>query len=171
MRARGTSPVVGVVLLVAIVVVLIGSVGTAAMALSVDGESTPRLAVTAPAVDAADAWPRGQRLRLTHDGGDPLAVERLTLVVSVGDRRGRVGGFPRRRITTGSVAGDELFDNGYAGVDGELDAAHTDGAWEPGESLEIRLAREDVDLRAGDSVAVRLLHDDATVATVDVPVR
>jgi len=162
--ARASSPVVGVVLLVGLTVALVAVVGASTVAFAPPA-TPPQVTVETVPPNASDAWPEGQRLRLVHGGGDSISVDRLTLVVETDGRTGRLSGFPTRRLTAEHVDGADLFDQGYAGVDGALDAAHTDGSWDAGEAIAVRLAVADADLAAGDRVTVRVV-DDRTAATV-----
>ncbi|MFB6183345.1 MAG: type IV pilin [Haloarculaceae archaeon] len=155
---RATSPVVGVVVLLGVVGLLVASVGTAVTALDRPTAATPRVTVAASVV-AADGYPDGQTVRLRHEGGDPIDVSRLAVVVTVPDgRRARASGFPTLRLTAAHRSGADLFDRSYAGVDGELDASTSDGTWSPGERLEVRLARGRVDLRPGERVGVTVVR-------------
>jgi FlaG/FlaF family flagellin (archaellin) len=157
--ARGASTVVGVVLLVGLTVTLAAAGGAFLAFGSALGEPPPRVAFDA-SLDATDGWPDGQRLRLVHEAGEPLPVETVALVVEL-DRTGaraRLSGFPTRRLTGENVRGSEVFDNGYAGVDGALDAAHTDGEWASGEQTSVRIAQGDLDVRPGDTGRVTVIH-------------
>ncbi|WP_123535217.1 type IV pilin [Halosimplex salinum] len=168
---RATSPVVGCVVLVGLTV-LLASVAVAAV--GIDGarpESTPQAHLSAE-LSATDGWPDGQRLRLVHEAGDTLAVADLAVVVEV-ERTGeatRAREFPTRRLTDDHVRGADLFDRTYAGVDGELDAAHTDGRWESGEAASVRIAQRAVDLRSGDRATVRVIHrsSNGQIAQIEV---
>jgi flagellin-like protein len=166
------SPVVGVVLLVGVTVTLAAAAGAVVAFGEALAEPAPRASFAATA-DATDGWPEGQRLRVVHRGGDPVAVADLTLVVSVPrvDARARLSGFPTRRLTDEHVRGRHVFDAGYAGVDGALDAAHTDGTWSAGESTAIRVAQGELDLRPGDSVRVQVVHRPSNAVLARLAVR
>jgi FlaG/FlaF family flagellin (archaellin) len=153
------SPVVGVAVLVGITVVLAAVTGGFVAFGVATTETAPQASVAATA-DATDGWPDGQRLRLTHRAGDPLVVADLALVVTVdrGDVHARLTGFPTRRLTADNARGTDVFDSGFAGVDGALDAAHTDGEWTSGETTSVRIAQGDLDLHAGDRIKVRIVH-------------
>lgn len=144
---------------------VLAAVTGAAIALGVDtGGPAPQAAFDA-SLDAADGWPDGQRLRIRHVAGDALPVAEVSLVVTfprTGDRA-RLTGFPVRQLTGEVVRGDDVFDATYAGVDGPLDAAHTDGRWESGETVELRVAQHRLDLRTGDPARVRVVHDPSGV--------
>jgi FlaG/FlaF family flagellin (archaellin) len=165
------SPVVGVVLLVGLTVVLAGVAGTL-LAFSEALVRPPQVSFTVTA-DATDGWPDGQRVRVAHRGGDPLDVTRVTVVVGLPrvEAQARISDFPTRRLTPEHVRGDHVFDRGYAGVEGVLDAAHTDGTWAAGESTSVRVAQHEHDLRPGDRVRVRVVHQPSNAVLVRSTVR
>lgn len=121
------------------------------------------------ALNATDGYPDGQTLRITHEAGETLDVAAVTLVVRVErvDAHARLSGFPTRRLTGEEIRGDDRFDNSYAGVDGVIDAATTDGYWSSGEVAELRFAQGDVDVRPGDRVRVQVVHDPTTAVLAD----
>jgi FlaG/FlaF family flagellin (archaellin) len=75
-------------------------------------------------------------------------------------------GLPARRLTGEHVRGRDVFDGTYAGIEGALDAVHTDGEWRSGERASIRIAQEDLNLQPGDRLGVRVVHR-PTGTTVD----
>jgi FlaG/FlaF family flagellin (archaellin) len=172
---RATSSVVGVVLLVGVAVALAATVVGAGVALShATDAATPSVAVAPSGLAADDGWPDGQTVRLRHRAGPPIPVAQVVLVVAVPDgRQTRLSGFPTLRLTDDHVGGADLVDRSYAGVDGELDAAHTDGRWEAGEVIEVRLARGHVDIVPGDRVSVTVVHaeSDAVLAETTLVAR
>ncbi|WP_415379531.1 type IV pilin [Halosimplex sp. TS25] len=168
---RATSPVVGVVVLVGITA-LLASLSLAAVGLDHARPAAAPQAHLSAELSATDGWPDGQRLRLVHEAGETLAVEDLTLVVELvrTGERARLTDFPTRRLTDEHVEGAALFDRTYAGVDGELDAAHGDGRWESGETASLRIAQHEFDVRPGDSAVIRVVHrpSGATITNVEV---
>lgn len=168
---RAATPVVAVVLLVALTALLASTV-LAVVGVDTAGRAPAPQAHVDATLSATDGWPDGQQLRLVHEAGDTLAVADLAVVVEL-DRPGthtRLAGFPTRRLTAEHVEGDDLFDATYAGVDGELDAAHTDGRWESGEAASVRIAQRAFDVVAGDRVTVTVVHrpSGAQVARIEV---
>jgi len=164
---RATSPVVGVAVMVGVTVALVAVVGAVVAFGTATSGAAPAVQVEV-GLNASDGYPGGQRLRITHRAGDPLSIADLAVVLTV-ERVGvhaRLTAFPTRRLTDANVRGDRVFDNSYAGVDGELDAAHTDGTWASGERTSVRVAQDDLVLRPGESVHVRLVHrpTDAVIA-------
>ncbi|MEF8850987.1 MAG: type IV pilin [Haloarculaceae archaeon] len=170
-EARATSPVVGVVLLVGLTVTL-AVAGGALLAFGSTLEEPPPRAAFEAHLDATDGWPDGQRLRVVHAAGEPVPVDELALVVDFerADVHARLSGFPTRRLTGANVRGQDVFDGGYAGVDGALDAAHTDGRWASGESTSVRIAQGELDVRTGDGARVTVVHapTNAVLARVEV---
>jgi FlaG/FlaF family flagellin (archaellin) len=166
------SPVVGVVVLVGVTVTLAAVAGTTVAFGYASVEPAPQATFTATA-NATDGWPEGQHLRVVHRGGDAVAVAEVAVVVTIPrvDAHARLSGFPTRRLTDDNVRGRDVFDNGYAGVDGALDAAHTDGAWTAGESTSIRVAQGDLDLRPGDRVRIRVVHRPSNAVLARLAVR
>jgi len=158
-RARGASPVVGVVVVVGVTVLLAATVaGYATFAATLD-DPAPRATFDAE-VSATDGWPDGQRLRIVHGGGERLTVANLSLVVAIPrvDASPRIVDLPARRLAGPHVRGRDVFDGTYAGVDGALDATSGDGYWASGEPASVRIAQGEIDLRPGDRVAVRVIH-------------
>jgi FlaG/FlaF family flagellin (archaellin) len=150
---------VGVVVLVGLTVTL-AAAGGALLAFGSSLEEPPPRATFEASLDATDGWPDGQRLRVVHAGGESVPVDELALVVTL-DRPNthtRLTGFPTRRLTGENLRGRDVVDNGYAGVDGALDAAHTDGRWASGESASVRIAQGAVDVREGDHARVAVVH-------------
>ena len=158
-ETRATSPVVGVVLLVGLTVTL-AAAGGALVAFGSSLEEPPPRATFEATLDATDGWPDGQRLRVVHAGGEPIPVDELALVLILDrpDTHTRLTDFPTRRLTGENLRGRDVVDNGYAGVDGALDAAHTDGRWASGESTSVRIAQGAVDVRTGDRAEVTVVH-------------
>jgi len=168
---RAASPVVGVVLLVGLAALLASTVVAAVGFDRARPAPSPQASLDAD-LSATDGWPDGQRLRLVHEGGDTLAVADLAVVVEFErtGERARLSGFPTRRLTDQHRSGADLFDRTYAGVDGELDAIHTDGRWSAGETASVRIAQGELDVRPGDRATIRVVHEPsgATVVRTEV---
>jgi flagellin-like protein len=72
---RAVAPVVGVSLLLAVTVVLAALVGALAIGVSGQTDNAPKAAITAD-ID-------GNKITLTHNGGDPLDVTKTTVRVFI----------------------------------------------------------------------------------------
>jgi FlaG/FlaF family flagellin (archaellin) len=163
--ARAVSPVVGVLLLVALTTLLAATVGAFTLGLTTP-TGTPSVATsTGPLVayDHADG-DREQRIRLVHEGGPAVNVSALELVVTV-ERTGeqvRVFGLPVRsnKLDRTNVAGGGFLDASHGETVGALSTAppDTDGVWSAGDVLGVRLTSSDVRLAPGEQVTVRLVH-------------
>jgi flagellin-like protein len=147
---RGLSPVVGSLLLVALTVGLAATVGTVALQTDT-ADPPPRVRLSAAADAATD------RITVTHEGGDSVAVDRL-----------------RMRVT---VAGDPLAHQPpvpffaasgfHSGPTGPFNTA-TDGEWVAGQTAGLRLAStNDPLLDPGDPVTVVLYHGDYRIASLE----
>lgn len=167
---RAASPAVGIAVLLAVTTLLAATVA-AGVGVHAVRDPAPQVRVTGT-VSAGDGWPDGQVIELTHEAGRHLAVSDIELVVTLSraDRPARLSGFPTRRLTDEHVAGPAVFDEGYAGIDGTIDAAHTDGRWESGEVVAVRVARHHYDVRPDETVRVAVVHDptDAVVARLSL---
>jgi FlaG/FlaF family flagellin (archaellin) len=140
MSARGLSPVVGVVCLVGLTAVLAATVGLAV-------PSTVAPEPTLATFDAA-VEPTGE-LRVTHQGGDAIDPESLSLSV-------RVDGEPLEEQPPVPFFSASGFGSAPTGA---FNSA-TDGRWRTGETATLRIAAtNEPSIEAGDTVTVRLAVD------------
>lgn len=165
---RAVTPVVGVVILVALTVVLAAMVSAAALAYA------DELADPAPTVARSsgeyDRYATGggryteQVVRITHEAGDTLTVANLELVVDACGRTGRLVNLPvdgdDPRPATRYVRGEDVFDNSYGAIEGPIGTGDVDddGEWSAGETTQFRLATGECALESGDSITVRVVH-------------
>lgn len=140
---RAVSPVIGVVLLVALTVVASAAVGLAVPDLA---DPPPRAALSL-SVD-------GDEVTLTHEAGDPLAVADLRVVVSVGGAR--LAHQPP--VPFFAATGFE------PGPTGPFNSA-SEGPWTAGERATLELAGTNAPLpEPGETVRVRVYADGREVA-------
>ncbi len=148
--SRAVAPVAGV-LLVAITVLLAGGVVTAAL----DGPTEP--APTATVSLSAD----GSQLTLTHEGGDPIPTEDLTVRVLVNDE-------PLARHPPVPFFSASGF---HPGPSGPFNTA-SDDEWVVGGSASFTVAETNEPTpTAGDVVEVQLSVRDQPIATMRTTVR
>ncbi|MFB6096671.1 MAG: type IV pilin [Haloferacaceae archaeon] len=145
---RGTSPVVGVVLLVGVTVVVAAVVGTAALGVASDAQ-----AATGPTVSLGLAV-EGDRIALTHVAGEPLDVRDLRLRIAVDGRalahQPPVPFFAARGFRSGPT--------------GPFNPA-TAPTWRVGQTASLRLAETNRPrIEPGSTVEVRVYVDDALAA-------
>ena len=148
---RGVAPVIGTVLLVAIVVVAGALVGGVTLGVSAP-EAGPQASIDATVDPATD------RVMLVHEGGESLDVEALSVQVTIDgeqlDRQPPVPFF--------SAAGFR------PGPTGPFNAA-ADPAWKAGERASFRIAAtNDPTIDPGDSVTIRIYEADVPIAEVSV---
>ncbi|AFK18033.1 type IV pilin [Haloferax mediterranei ATCC 33500] len=146
---RGTSILVGSVLLVGLVVVVAGVVGAAAFDVA---ESSP----TPTRPTALSLSVSGETLSITHEGGAPLDVQTLSVRISVDGEslayQPPVPFFSARGFRPGPT--------------GPFNAA-ADSRWTVGERASLELAgTNDPDITTGSSVVVRVYDDETPVAVL-----
>jgi flagellin-like protein len=170
---RGVSPVVGTVLLVALVAVLATGVLAAGAALESLDDPPPSVVTEGKPIPAAcdGCGPSDQVLRLQHAGGDAVEMSNVAVVVVVPahDLRGRLVDLPVETNCLGDahVAATDIFDGRCGRVGGTLTAVGTDadGVWHAGETLRVRLRKSAVRLTPGEEVTVAVV-DTASGGTV-----
>ena len=145
---RAVSSVVGTVVLLGVVVVGATAVFAAVPAGEPATVPTARLDLT------AEAGP--DRVALTHEGGDTLAVGALNLTV-------RVGGEPVAHQPPVPFFAATGFESGPTGP---FNSAH-DGRWRAGGTAAVVLASTNTQLDPGDSVSVTVRTDTGVVARLE----
>ena len=150
MSDRATSPVLGIVLLLAVTVALAGAVGSVAL------ESTAPSAAPRAVIDLrVDAG--ADRLTFVHRGGDAIDVGDLTIRVCI-------GGTPldaQPPVPFFSASGFR------PGPTGPFNSA-TDRRWEVGETASVSVAgTNDPTIAPGSTVSVTLSVNGSVVAEVE----
>jgi flagellin-like protein len=146
--ARGLSPVVGVVCLLAVTVVLATIVGVSA---PVTIASEPTVAAFETTVE-----PTGE-VRLTHQAGDPIDPGELRLRISV-------DGEPLAEQPPVPFFSAPGFESGPGGV---FNSATAD-RWDVGETASLTIADTNApSIEAGDTVTIRLYADGDRIASLE----
>jgi flagellin-like protein len=121
------SPVIGVILMVAITVILSAVIGTFALGLGTTQDTAPQSTWETDYTDGATS----DTLTLTHESGDPMDADRLSVVVS-----GASSGNGKTAVST-LVAGSEVsagttitIDNTNFGSSLDLSGATVRLVWE-----------------------------------------
>lgn len=176
---RGVSPVIGVILAVAITVTLAAVVG--AFVLDV-GNSTeePAPTVTADvdrsAEDASD--PKHERINIFHKGGDNIPVSELRIIteaqcfdneVLVGEpKRGELVNLPLSTtlpvIPDVNVEGDNIFLDQLDATGEPLQS--DDGMWTSGDQLFFDLDGNECEVQSSSRVAVEVIHEPSNTRIV-----
>jgi len=143
--ARASAPVVGVALLVLATVVAAGAVGAGLLATD-PPDPPPRPALS---LDAD-----GRQIAITHHGGDPLDVRKLTVRVEV-------DGTPLAHQPPVPFFAARGF---RGGPTGPFNSA-ADPLWTPGETASVRVAAtNDPTPSAGARVTVAVYHEEQLLA-------
>lgn len=147
---RGLSPVVGTVLLVAVTVTLAGLAG--AVVLDSDpGESPPYARLSATADAGSD------QIVLTHEGGDTISSEELTVRVSVDGEQ-----LAHQPLVPFFAA------RGFSGGPTGPFNPSADPNWSAGETASFELASTNAPLiDPGSTVTVTLVTKHGTVAEIE----
>ncbi|AKU06460.1 type IV pilin [Haloferax gibbonsii] len=147
---RGSSVLLGSVLLIGLVVVVAAAVGAAAFD-AADSSPTP----TRPT--ALSLAVSGDTLSLTHEGGAPLDVESLAIRISV-------DGEPLAHQPPVPFFSASGF---RPGPTGPFNAA-ADSRWTAGETATLELAgTNDPDIELGATVTVRVFDGETPVAALE----
>jgi flagellin-like protein len=109
------SPVIGVILMVAITVILAAVIGTFVLGLGSEVQETPAAQFTFEETTVSG----NEEVRITHDGGDPVSRDNLKVVDSAG------GEYCTPSSTndwsdTEVTAGNSCTTSGMSSTDGEL---------------------------------------------------
>jgi len=126
---NAVSPVIGVILIVAITVILSAIVGSFALGL---GESQDTAPQSSWKTDYTDGSP--DELILTHESGDPMDPDRLYVIISGSPTAGADGKYQLSGATLGVTseveAGDEVTIDGNVDSGLDLSGATVRLVWE-----------------------------------------
>jgi len=148
---RGVSPVIGVILMVAITVILAAVIGTFVLGLGDSLQTTPQLSASASdaSTDYADATGTNavDAFTISHNNGDALQVADMRVVV---------------RNPSGESVASLDSDNSFAQNDIELldpsDAAPS-GQFSVGDTLTINAnTKDEASLTSGDEYTIQVFH-------------
>lgn len=172
--ARGTTAVVGVVLLVAVAVAAAATVGSVVLGTSDRlGERTPPTARSTGAFETGPSVGCGDNtVRVVHEGGEPLPADAIEVVVRVPDRdaSARLVDLPvdGTSLDPENVVGDRrnvVYDHCVGGV-----VANGGERWTAGREIAIELNAGGGTVAAGDEIEVLIVHEptDGVVARAAV---
>ena len=141
---RGVSPVISVILMVAIVVILAATVSVFFLNVGADiNEPAPNIADTTGEFVVNDPnWRDNQLVRITHSGGDSVPVEEIRIIVRAdasGDddfpKEAQLVNFP----DPNEEDPDEIIDSGESSIGYDT--------WAVGSTIEFRINTGDADFR------------------------
>ena len=171
---RATTPVVGVVILVALAVLLGASVSTGAFGVASRlSQPAPTVAHSTATFETGPSTGCGDnQVRVVHDGGDPVPVADLALVVRVpaSDARARLVEFPLAgtQLQDENVVDDDrnlVYDNCVGGV-----LADGGQEWVAGTALAIELNAGGETIAPGERIAVTVVHTPSKSTIVETRV-
>lgn len=168
---RAVSPVISVILMVAIVVVLVATASVFIFG-SIGGlnEPAPFIADTTGEFVIDNSQPGdNQIVQVTHRGGDGVAVEEIEIIVRASgpslDTEARLVDLPAEDTTIDSknIEGDELFDTSDAV---QIIQEEDSNVWSAGDTITFRINTGDADFRIeenntgpeADTLEVMIIH-------------
>jgi flagellin-like protein len=162
---NGVSPVVGILLMIAITIVLGASLAFFAIGFEMQ-EPAPFVAHSSGELVRDVYGSVDQRVYLYHEGGESIDVSNIEFVVSFekNDMQGRLLNFPIEgddpNPTSEYVRGDDVFDNSDNSVEGSIGTGDVDddGVWSAGEYVMFRITNSAVSLNSGDVVYVKVIY-------------
>jgi flagellin-like protein len=120
---RAVSPVIGVVLMVAITVILAAVIGTFVLGLSEGREPGPRATFSTEGIDDGST----AHITIAHEGGDPIDPERTRVIFELVEDGG--SGELGDRDTFEPATGEEVLTAGDV-VEYDVQANSFDGDWD-----------------------------------------
>jgi flagellin-like protein len=161
MADRGVSPVIGVILVVAVVVILVATVSIFVFGFTgVITEPAPNVADTTGefVIDQDDAEDN-QIVRIKHIAGDSVDVENIEIIVRASgpdvDTEARLvdlpgDGFFTRSLADSNIDGnDDLIDQGFESA--RIIVVDDPNTWTAGTTIEFRINTGNADFREGES--------------------
>ena len=183
--ARAVSPVIGVVLLVAVTVVLAGTV--VAFFLGADSglrQPAPQVAQASADLDRQGSGVSGGTVTVTHQGGDPVTVADIRVVVDTSDvadcsvDQAVIENLPATRVS--KVLGyadenlanddDSPISNGRSDAQWSAGALHTNTGktFAVGDSFQFRLKSSNCGLLTGETIRVTVVHEPSQQSIIEV---
>ena len=162
MANRGVSPVIGVILVVAVVVILVTTVSIFVFGFTgVITEPAPNVADTTGEFEPEVGYPDNQLVKITHKGGDSVPVEEIEIIVRASmthtdDREAQLVNLPSDGLWDGSIDSDDvegnedLIDN-FRDVENRIIIVEDSNTWEAGDTIQFRIPTSEADFREGES--------------------
>ncbi|PSQ00577.1 hypothetical protein BRC94_05550 [Halobacteriales archaeon QS_5_70_17] len=175
---RAVSPVIGVILMVAITVILAAVIGTFVLGLGDQvSSSAPRASIAAQDADDTLALHDGTAddgIDMTHDSGASLETSNVQIVVRNADTNSKVATFSE---SDGWTATDGDGDVTHVALDGDEIGTSTDGSLDVGDTVKIKQKSEgtsgsDSTLSPDTDYEVTVIHlpSDGTVSSGEITV-
>ncbi|QGN07661.1 type IV pilin [Halorhabdus sp. CBA1104] len=170
--SRAATPVVGNILLVAIVVVLAATAATFALGVAEDGtQPGPIVGQSSGELLIQDGYDGG-KVNITHVAGDTLSASDLEIAVDAQAACGKSGRLVNLPADGGDpqpeseyVRGEDIFDNSANAVGGPIGEAG--GQWTAGETATFRIAGTPCQLNSGETITVRVVHTPTNAVVIE----
>jgi flagellin-like protein len=173
-RSRAVSPVISVILMVAVAVILAATISVFVLDLGEDIEEPAPTIGQSSGTLVGGSGNDDQVVRITHVAGDNVAVEDLEIVVDApacSPSRARLTNFP---VESGAF-GSENIEYGAALIDKSGDGARgvieesSQNTFESGESFAFRLNAGACGggLQSGDAVTVTVVHTPSNAIIIE----
>ena len=183
---RAVSPVIGVVLMIAVTVVLAGTVATFFVGADPGlRQPAPQVAQASADLDRQGEGVSGGTVTITHQGGDPVTVADIRVVVDTSD----VAGCSVDQATIENLPStySEFGQRGYAdqnlanGNSSPISQGTADSSWSPGalhaetggtfaagDSFQFRIKKGNCQMKAEDTIRVTVVHEPSQQSIVVV---
>ncbi|QKY21163.1 type IV pilin N-terminal domain-containing protein [Halolamina sp. CBA1230] len=148
---RGVSPVIGVILMVAITVILAAVIGTFVLGLGDSLEQAPQASLNA--ADASDDYSDAgddDAFTISHDGGDAIAFSDIRVIVEPVDGDGAA------RFEQGSWS--PSLDGANLTLNYDGDNPESGDEFQVGDQVTIADEDDDDTLSSGEDYRIRLIH-------------
>lgn len=177
-RDRSVAPVIGTILLVAIVVILASAIAVFALGFS-EGASDPGPAIgqsTSEFVAGGDNTE--QVVTIQHEGGDAVDVSELEIIVDATadcDAEARLvdlpsdGGLDNTIVAENIEGDDDLIDQSTGQASALIGTADSENTFTAGTTIEFRIPVMGCDFRLADndSVTVKVIHVPTNSVLID----
>ena len=169
---KAVSPVVGIMLMIAITIVLGVTLIFFATAFEIQ-EPAPFVAHASGELvrkGGADGHRADQRVYIYHEGGEPIIVSDMEIVVDsteVCGKRSRIIDLPvQNSLNSSNIKGDTgMLDKGLYGIDGAIEEAE----FSAGEKLMFRInnGEDACPLKKGDQITVKIIHKPTNTIVIE----
>lgn len=169
---RAVSPVISVILMVAVTVILSAVIATFVLGIGEEvSDAGPTIGETSGVLETQSGANNGT-VRVTHVAGDSVPVDEMEVVVDATDACGeteRLTNLPEKQNTSNAGQFDDvnvrsgeitnsIISGGFEADLGVFDS-RTSNTFKAGEFFQFRITSGDCQLNAGDEVVVDLVHE------------
>ena len=158
---RGVSPVIGAVLMLAVVVIVGAAVGVFVFGLAgQQNDPSPNIFRVTSSLDGVGAG-GDPVIRISEKGGDTVTISENTIDVVIAVEGATCNAQTRLFDPTTSTIGPDDFEGDdilVAGGLGGVFGTGSDSKWQSGDDIEIRISDSKCSLVDGDTVTYKIVH-------------